>query len=295
MDYVAASRLRTVHDSEHTNRQLSWIGVGALLLLRFGQLAFAGKMFTSQTQSLSALVETGTYAVTVALIWLERERLAECNMDGLAVALIMTTEPVKTLLLPFMGLSSLPMAFPHFASLVVLACSLVLLILLLRNSRKGLRITRKSLLWWLIGAACGILVAALVACPCSIQFRAGRHFGFDPWGMLKNAVIMAFPYRTVAPIASEEPLFRGFLWGQLRRLGIGERWTWLLVAFFFIVAHLHYLPSYPITFFVVVPVASLALGLIAWKSRTLSSSMGLHSMVNLFGSTFVYLAAQAWG
>jgi membrane protease YdiL (CAAX protease family) len=56
-------------------------------------------------------------------------------------------------------------------------------------------------------------------------------------------------------------------------------------------AHLYYINTYPISFWVIVPVCSLVLGCLVWRSRTIASSMVAHATINALGFTAGYLIA----
>ncbi len=83
--------------------------------------------------------------------------------------------------------------------------------------------------------------------------------------------------------AAEEPLFRGFLWGALHKAGWRDVWIWLFQAGLFILAHMYYIGRAPISFFILLPVGLLALGLVAWKTRGISTSLATHGTTNAFG------------
>lgn len=78
----------------------------------------------------------------------------------------------------------------------------------------------------------------------------------------------------------EEPLFRAFIWGYLIKLKWKESWVWVVQAFLFMMAHIYYLGSYNLAFFIGVPFIALVLGLLAWKSRSIGTSMTAHALIN---------------
>ena len=88
--------------------------------------------------------------------------------------------------------------------------------------------------------------------------------------------------------AAEEPLFRGFLWGRLRQRGWKEHWILLFQALLFAVGHVYYVGNRNVSAFLVVPLGALALGLVAWKTRSIGASMITHGIVNGFGATLGY-------
>jgi membrane protease YdiL (CAAX protease family) len=90
----------------------------------------------------------------------------------------------------------------------------------------------------------------------------------------------AFVYHLGFASISEEPLFRGFLWGYLRRLGWKDIWIWPAQAAIFMSAHLYFIDALPFEFWIVVPLAGLILGLFAWWSRSIAPGMMAHAAFN---------------
>jgi membrane protease YdiL (CAAX protease family) len=78
----------------------------------------------------------------------------------------------------------------------------------------------------------------------------------------------------------EEPLFRGFLWGLLSQRGWRAGLIWLFQAAVFWLSHIVYIIHFPISFWVIVPLIGLALGLIAWRARDIAPAMLAHSLVD---------------
>ena len=91
--------------------------------------------------------------------------------------------------------------------------------------------------------------------------------------------------------ATEEPLFRGFLWGHLRLAGWREGWIWLFQALLFMLGHIYYLPQLPVSFWVIVPLGGLIQGLLVWKSRTIVASMAAHGLSNVLSITAARIIA----
>ena len=83
--------------------------------------------------------------------------------------------------------------------------------------------------------------------------------------------------------ATEEPLFRGFLWGYLRDRGWPEKRIFLTIAVLFWIGHLYYIAEAPISFWFVVPLGSTLLAFVAWRSRTITATMTAHALLNAVG------------
>jgi membrane protease YdiL (CAAX protease family) len=79
----------------------------------------------------------------------------------------------------------------------------------------------------------------------------------------------------------EEPVFRGFLWGVLRKQNWSESKILLFQAFLFWISHGYYVNS-PLTFWVALPLFSLWLGYLALKSKSVIPPMIAHGIFNAF-------------
>jgi membrane protease YdiL (CAAX protease family) len=90
---------------------------------------------------------------------------------------------------------------------------------------------------------------------------------------------------------TEEPLFRAFLWGYLYKAGWKPVWIWLLQAGLFMLGHIYYITTYPISFWLIVPTGALVLGALVWRSKTISSSLAAHATMNALGYTLGYIVA----
>jgi hypothetical protein len=85
----------------------------------------------------------------------------------------------------------------------------------------------------------------------------------------------------------EEPLFRGFLWGYLRDLGWKEKWILIFQAFLFWTIHINYWNKFP--FIILLPFLGLLLGILAWRSRSIATSMAAHAGYNTLGFMELFL------
>ena len=110
-------------------------------------------------------------------------------------------------------------------------------------------------------------------------------------GEAVRAVMLIFVQFSTAA-ALEEPLFRGFLWGELREWGWKENHIWLLQTLLFTLGHIYYLGSANLSLFVIVPLGALILGFMAWKSRSIGISMLIHGIINSLGGNFFTLLWQ---
>ncbi len=130
-------------------------------------------------------------------------------------------------------------------------------------------------LWALFGIA-------VAFCVCLILVRRI----LDP-GMIRSAIhwmLIDFPPNAVV----EEVVFRGLLWMSLRSRGWSDGPILGLQATLFWLAHIQYLFTDPVGFWVIVPILSLALGIITWRTRSLTASTVAHLCMNAGWSLILY-------
>lgn len=282
----------TSDDNSRLHDRIALILLLGLLFIRFPFVAGIA-LFISPTPSwVSPIFEFGTYILTVILIWWERKRLADFHIDTFVVAIIIFFKPIETLFLASLGndgIVSDPLAFPSIPALLIWIVAIWLLLALLRQHPRLPGIRRKTIFWFIAGTLFGILAAILLAYPFSLQIGTGNHLNTLPPFSLNEIFIGGFVYQMSYAAISEEPLFRGFLWGYLRKAGWREIWIWLFQAGLFWVGHIYYFGKLPISFWIV-PLAGLLLGGLAWRSRSIATSIAAHGAMNGFGQYLAYIA-----
>jgi membrane protease YdiL (CAAX protease family) len=248
-----------------------------LLLLRFPLLLLSSyHVITISKTMVKYIFEDGTYLLTALVIVLKRNSLADYNMGICALALFMIA-PVAQLISQYLVVQY---RGPVQADLWVrIAISLGLLILLLVCRPKvRKRSVKEILLWGLIAVAVGIGIGFLLGKLNGLQ--SAEKSPVHPSGLL----IMTMFFTQLGNAAvMEEPLFRGFLWGFLEKLHWKGCWIWLTQAGLFWLGHIYYLGVANYSFWIIVPVGGLFLGALAWRSRSIGTSMVTHGLFNSIG------------
>ncbi len=275
---MASSSVGAVSVSR-THERVSWALLAGLLFLRLPFLA--GIALFSTPAWLEPTFQIGTYLLTAFLVWWERERLADFHIDGVAVWILILFKPAQTVILKLWPVDS-PLAFPKLPGLSLWATAAALLIAAWLSRSKFPRIRPASFGWFAIGIGAGIVTAVLLAYPLSLQGAASQ---LPPRSMIlaglaPAAIIPHFIYQLGYAAVSEEPLFRGFLWGYLRKAGWQEVWIWLFQAGLFMIGHMYYLKNALISFWIIVPIGALVYGWVAWRSRSITASMAAHATLN---------------
>jgi len=88
---------------------------------------------------------------------------------------------------------------------------------------------------------------------------------------------------------SEEPLFRGFLWGYMKREGIKNIWICLVQVMLFWFGHIYYIDT-GVNFWIIHPLMALLLGMLVWKTKSITHTMMLHSCINTFADYLRFIS-----
>jgi len=274
-------------DKRH--QTVAWVLLAGLLFLRLPLLG--GVSLFATPDWLNPVYQIGTYLLTACLIWWERERLADFHIDKLALIIIILFKPIQTIILAIWK-ADIALTFPNPASLTFWVISLGL-VLALRLSHTPLpKLSRISFGWLGVGILAGLVTALVWAYPMSFQVDKSELFGKPDLLAILLQVPGQFFYQLGYAAVSEEPLFRAFLWGYLYKAGWKPVWIWLFQAGLFMLAHIYYFSTYPISFWLIVPTAGLVLGALVWRSNTISSSLAAHATMNALGYTMGYIVAS---
>jgi len=280
---------QTQGENKSRHQWVFWLVLIGLLTLRIPFLA-GMHFFNIQQDWADTAFEIGTYLLTIFLIWWELDHLADYHIDALAVIIIIFFKPIQTLILKDWGFGR-PLEFPSIPSLLIWLIAIVFAMGIWWKRSKLLAIKPINLGWLFIGILAGLAMTIVLSFPMSFQISSDQIIhGLSVKGTLAQ-IPSAFVYQIGYAAVSEEPLFRGFLWGYLRKLKWRELWIWLFQAGLFTFSHIYYINRYPISFWIIVPVGALILGWLAWRSRTIASSMAAHGMINATGLSFGYLMA----
>ena len=265
-----------------SSHKLTWLIVAALLILRLALLDGLPWLLGKDLPWLDPAYQILTYLLFAFLIWWEREQIRQFHIDWLALALIVLFKPLSTLILRVWGFDESPLAFPNPASLCLWAVALGLGMVWWKHRTDLPRFQARSLGWLAVGAFSGVAASLLISL-LMIGLKLAPLPG-SPGPLAAWAPLYQLGYAAI----DEEPLFRGFLWGALRRSRWPEGWICLLQAALFSLGHL-FLLGMPNGGFnlAVIFITGLLGGMLAWRSRSIATSMAFHAFWN--GSAiFIY-------
>jgi len=254
--------------------KMAWLLIACLFLLR---IPFLGGMryftWTATSCWVMPIFEVGTYLLTAILIWSERDRLPDNHIDQLALIILILGKPVELLLSKFHNPFGRPLRSSAYLLYVPIAAALVVGLALER--RRPAKSGTRKWLWVAVGVSTGIAIGALSGWLTRLEMSLPRV------SSLTTEVLILLPIQQLLYAGiDEEPFFRGFLWGALRRAGWKEVWVWMFQGVLFWLAHIYWLDRSPVTFWVIVPLGGLAFGALAWRSRSIGVSMIAHGLLN---------------
>lgn len=265
--------MNTARLSDHRisipHHAITWLLIALLLILR---IALAGILSAlSPRVWIYPVYELGTYFLTAMLIWWERDNLANFHIDRLVIILLVLGKPYQLLM------DRLQLSFQYQLGNIYwlyLPIAFGLLIIAIFVYPKLRNIQSRDWLW----LAAGIVAGSVAGIPAGYLIR--QQFPAQTMGLSLSVLLLLPLQQLVAAGIVEEPLFRGYLWGGLRRAGWKEGWILVFQTILFMIAHAYYLGQFPLSFWFVVPLGGLATGVLAWRSRSIAVSMAAHGCFN---------------
>ena len=209
------------------------------------------------------------YILTAAIVWLNRHRLAALNIDRPFMIILILGGVFHAFLLnhgvgTFVGITTGLIFFAYQTNQLAVNHPV--------PYPRGTRLL--------------IFLTILLALAPVILFQLKLKTSLD-----LNTFITTFSgilVTNLAVIIFEEVLFRGALWAGVRSLGLGEQAAFYAQAILFWISHhgFLFLPN-PYLFWVSIPIVAILLGLITWRSKSLTPSTIGHFSYNFISQLLV--------
>lgn len=265
-----------------SRRILTWAIIGIYLVLRIGLVSVSRVITRMQPPDwIDAVYQLSAYILVVLLVCINHKCLAKYNIDRLALFLLIVGMLANSLLtkmkLPFPVPSTIDISTVY----VLVAVFLLVFVLARLSIFKSLNVP--SLVY--IVAAFVVGLAGATVTGFLIRMTQPT-FSPQHATVLQLALlpVQQFSYAAL----SEEPFFRGFLWGALRESGFKDRGAFIIQAVLFWLAHVYYLNVYPLSFWFIVPLGAVLFGLLVWLSKSLSTSLIAHGLMNGVGQAIAF-------
>lgn len=241
-----------------------------LLITRFsvGLIQLSAIPLTGVIQSYQGI----TYLLIIILIWRERRNLEDFNISGLSLLIILLFRTV-------LRFSYDQTIYSFILDLSFWGISGVLVVRLIsRKDVKSFVLHSKEIKWIVFGMLLGLGVGFF-----QLFFGRADFLGdIQRESLLPLSMVWSFWYQLSNAAINEEPLFRGFLWGYLKRAGWKEIHICLLQASLFWLAHINYYNR--LSFWFTIPFWGLVYGVLVWKSRSISTTMVSHAAYNAWNA-----------
>ena len=206
---------------------------------------------------LYGLMLFGSFPIIMLVIRLNQAQLQKMNMDWFYAVMLITAGLI--------GLYSLP--YNCFAGIALLYAVYILFDNKIRFGVADQNALRMILL--IASGFAGIMILIVGFFDATkIAFlnteQSVRHFLFE-----------AIPFSIY-----EEAVYRGMLYMFLKDLGMSESKTFYTQALLFWISHINYLLESAIGFWITLPILSLTLGYIAFRSKSITPSAIAHILYN---------------
>lgn len=262
--------MHTLKEKTH-GLESSLIIISILFLLRY-PLLFLGEIQLIPTEVSYVIYLCVTYLFSGIFIYLKSDELEQYNITNVSV-IIFLVAPIAAIL---MGNDYDPTLWIRFF------LSIVFTILIL-SKRKYILMPKKMFVPEII-INITLTIMLCIAVPILSHIIQGAPkvdlTAFSPEEAYFNIKEIWFFQLSSAAI-SEEPLFRGFLWGYMKMRGIKSIWICLVQVLLFWFGHIYYIDT-GINFWLIHPLLAMLLGLLVWKTKSITHTMVFHASVNTF-------------
>jgi len=213
---------------------------------------------------------TAMYMVVAILIWTEIKNLEEFHIDKFTVA---------TFILGAFLQQRLEVVGGGYFLVLIGATGISIIVALIV---KRPRILRTDFYWALLGVVVGgITIIAITYLELLL-----RH-AWVPTPLLRNNIMLTISNLTIreffASALVEEILFRGFLWGYLKRRGWEERKIFWIQGLLFWITHFSRLAT-PFTFFVAIPILTLISSKLTLRTKQVFPAVLSHAVINILSA-----------
>ena len=201
------------------------------------------------------------YILTAAIVWLNRHRLAALNIDRPFIAAFL----LGGILYTFYLIQSVGIFVGIAIGLVYWAYQTNQLVF-------------KNPVSYPKGTGFLILLTILLALAPIILFRPTLKIPLTL--QIFGTTFLDILIPQLAGIVFEEMLFRGALWAYVRSLGLSDQAAFSIQAILFWISHHATSLTNPYFFWVALPVDAILLGLMTWRSKSLTPSTLSHFLFN---------------
>jgi membrane protease YdiL (CAAX protease family) len=224
------------------------------------------QLFTIVNPNLAYIYITTSYIVIAVLIWSERKQLHEYHLEKFSLFLFILSSIARRRL----GING----EVYYLILIALSGLSVIIVMYINRSR----IQKTNIRWALAGAFWGCVLLILTFFCESFQWK----IWIDETLVSDNLVLLVLRqvvYNYSFGVIIEEMIFRGFLWGYLRKMGWEEKKIFWVQGIVFCLSHLYRIKT-PVTFFITIPLLTFVSSKLVQRFRQVFPSILSHLITN---------------
>lgn len=253
------------------------IFVALLVILRFPlTIAYCYDVIKLSGYVFNTIFINLTYVLTISLIIYERKNLSKFNITTSTIILL-GVMPFIAFTLRFWSSRWFEKTSFDFLNYVSLIFAGILLILFFTSK---LTLTKENIKKTLVNTIFVLIMACITIIIMSGISSIGKFKDLE-----FSKILPAFVFQVYMAAMSEEPLFRGFIWGYLRDFKWKEFYILIFQSALFMFGHIYYFTAFlsgtmPIFIFIRTFIAAFIFGLMVMKTKTISSSIITHGLIN---------------
>jgi membrane protease YdiL (CAAX protease family) len=270
------SKMNFIKDKSNIGRTLIFILIGAIFTINFGAPVYLWIRFGENLEIVNFWyfdIFYGylacAYLFIAFCIWIEKEHLEIFHIDRVSLIVFIFSSNYffrHQYNVPNEKLFLVIISFAGILAAIVLA-------------KNWQRIPQTNFRWVIIG----LLMTSIILIPANyIDYVANYTYSDTKFDLLQwttTSIVYNLSFVSVL----EEFLFRGFLWGYLRKMEWDERIIFFIQSILFWVMHISKIPS-PLVLLVLLPTITLVYSMLAKYSRQVFPSMISHTVYNMFVS-----------
>jgi len=225
------------------------------------------------TQVLQYALVIISYLCVIVALSHELRTLDKYNLENLSISLLVIFGVMRI---------NLQIPYEYIPKAIIIILCIVIVRIAIRQYKN---IPKVNSHWIALG-----FVTCLIVIPLGYlaSLLHTYHSALEEQYSLLNVVAQGLLYNMSFFALQEEIMFRGIFWGKLRNRGWGDKKIALFQAFIFWGLHYQQLLTYPLFFFVIIPVDILILTILVYSSKKIFPAVLFHAMAN----TLIILVAN---
>ncbi|AEE91070.1 Abortive infection protein [Tepidanaerobacter acetatoxydans Re1] len=244
----------------------------ALFFLRFA-LVFLSNANTIYSNRGLVIYLLGTFILTGFFICKNIQTLSKYNISGLAIFIFLFSPIFSVIGDPY-----------NFVAYINIPIAIAFGIYLFRK-RNEIVLTKTQTNKITINIAITLIITVvIITIGVFIRgFKGGSNL--DPLNL--EWIIHQFLFQLSFAAIMEEPLFRGFFWGYLKKYKLSDITICVIQALLFWGVHIYYIDT-GLNFWIFHPITAFLIGVIIVKTKNIAYSLVAHALINTISQIFMF-------